>query len=179
MVERKRQSKSFVDSKVDERGEGAIRPTRLYKIIQMTCLVFMLIQVGVVVYVVFGRFILNNTPKWGEEIALLAMVYLSLFSAALAMEEDAHIRMTFVDKYFTKWGLWIRDTVFFILNISFCIFLVIEGFNLLNLTRSSILPGSRLPVPVLYVSVPLSSAGYIFIITKKFIEEVRSWTRTR
>ena len=159
--------------------QGINPPTRLYRIIQMSCLVFMMVQVVIVVYVVFGRFVLNNTPKWGEEIALLAMVYLSLFSAALAMEDDGHIRMTFVDKFFGKRGLWIRNTLFYILNVSFCIFLVIEGFNLLNLTKSSILPGSRLPVPVLYISVPVSSIGYIFILTKKFIEEVRSWTRTR
>lgn len=152
-------------------------PSRLYNAIRWICVMNLGLQVIVVVYVVFGRFILNNTPKWGEEIALLAMVWLSLLSAALAMEDDTHIRMSVFDRFFSYRGLIVRDIIFFVLNVTFCIFLVIEGIKLSILTRVSIMPGSKLPVPILYVSVPIAGAGYVFIIILKFIEQVKSWIK--
>ena len=154
-------------------------PSLFYRAIQWVCVGSMALQVLVVVYVVFGRFVLNNTPKWGEEIALLAMVWLSLFSAALAMEDDSHIRMSIFDRMFSRRGIIIRDIIFFALNALFCIFLLTEGLKLVILTNASIMPGSRLPVPVLYISVPISAIGYIYVLSINFFKQVKSWIKTQ
>ncbi|MFA7539814.1 MAG: TRAP transporter small permease, partial [Sphaerochaetaceae bacterium] len=136
-----------------------------------------MIQVVTVAYVVFGRFVLNKTPKWGEEIALLAMVWLSLFSATLAIEDDSHIRISIFDKLFGSKGLIIRDSVFLVMDLTFCIFLIFEGTKLLFLTKTSVMPGSGLPVPIIYLAVPLASLAYSVALVSKFIEKVKLWTK--
>jgi TRAP-type C4-dicarboxylate transport system permease small subunit len=37
---------------------------------------------------------MNNAPRWGEEAALLCMVWFSLLSASLAIWDNRHIRVT-------------------------------------------------------------------------------------
>ena len=157
--------------------KAKINHSLLYRVISWICLFSMTVQVLIVVYVVFGRFVLNNTPKWGEEIALLAMVWFSLLSAGLAMEDDIHIRMSVFDRLFSRKARIARDSIFFALNLILSIFLVVEGIKLLFLTKSSIMPGSRLPVPILYLSVPVASVGYVYILIVKFIKQVKIWTK--
>jgi TRAP-type C4-dicarboxylate transport system permease small subunit len=151
----------------------------IYRCIQWCCLVFVLLQVIIVSYVVFGRFILNKTPQWGEETALLCMVWFSLLSAALAMEDDSHIRMSFVDKFFGKKGIKIRNVFFLLINIVFCSLLIVEGIKLSILTIGSIMPGSHLPVPVMYIPVPIAGVFYLYMQVTILIKEVKSWTKTQ
>lgn len=148
-------------------------------VIQWLCIAFYFFDVVIVSYVVFGRFILKNTPEWGEEIARLCMVWLALLSANLALESDSHIRMVFADRLFGKTGVKIRNIIFALLNIFFAVFLVIEGAKFSMMTRGSFMPGSKWPTAILYISVPISAVFYVLILIYKLYEEVKSWIKTR
>ncbi|HWR10698.1 MAG TPA: TRAP transporter small permease [Rectinemataceae bacterium] len=132
---------------------------------------FLLTQVVVVVYVVFGRFVLNKTPVWGEEIALLSMIWLSLFSAVIAEIDSAHINISLIDKVLSDRAIKIRDLVFHLMNIAFSLVLTIEGLKLVIKLRHAVMPGSRLPLWILYISVPASSAFLLLAILKKIIKK--------
>jgi TRAP-type C4-dicarboxylate transport system permease small subunit len=121
--------------------------------------------------VVFGRFVLNKTPQWGEEVALLNMVWLSMVSAVLAEMDDNHIRMNIIDRLLNKKLIRIRELVFNAINAAFSLVLIVEGFRLAFLTRKSIMPGSRLPVPILYLSVPFASIFLLIVILNKFVKK--------
>jgi TRAP-type C4-dicarboxylate transport system permease small subunit len=144
---------------------------RVIHILESSCILFLFLQVTIVIIVVFGRFVLNKTPQWGEEVALLNMVWLSMVSAVLAEMDDDHIRMNIIDRLLSKKLIRIRELVFNVINAAFSLFLIVEGFKLAFLTRKSIMPGSRLPVPILYLSVPFASIFLLIVILNKFGEK--------
>lgn len=140
-------------------------------ILDWTCILLLFIQVSVVVYVVFGRFVLSKTPVWGEEIALLAMVWLSLFSVAIGEMDSSHINISLIEKILPKKIIKIRDLIFHIMNLFFSSFLIIEGFKLSYKIRHAVMPGSKLPLWILYLSVPISSIFLFLVIVKKVIKK--------
>lgn len=144
---------------------------RVSRFLEWSCILFLFVQVVIVVYVVFGRFILNRTPRWGEEVALIAMVWLSMFSAVLAEIQDQHISIDLVDILLPPLVKRIRTVAFNILNACFSLFLVVEGVKLAHLTRQSIMPGSRLPMPALYLSVPAASVFLTLVLAKKIVSK--------
>lgn len=49
--------------------------------------------VGIVVYQVFGRYVLNKPPTWAESLALVLVLYVTLFGAAAGVRDAGHIGM--------------------------------------------------------------------------------------
>lgn len=124
-----------------------------YDAVQWVCVACLAGQVVVVSYTVFGRFVLNDTPPWGDEIARVLMVWMSLLSASLAVRDDTHVRITMLDRLFGTVGRKIRDTIFAVMNIAFCGVLFWKGIDLIEQTAKTKLPGSGLPSSILYASV--------------------------
>ena len=47
--------------------------------------------VAVVAYQVFGRYVLNDTPTWAESLALVLVLYVTMFGAAVGVRDAGHI----------------------------------------------------------------------------------------
>ncbi len=124
-----------------------------YHVIQWICMLCLAGQVLIISYAVIGRFILNHSPAWAEEISRILMVWMSLLSAALAVKDKSHVRMTIFDKAFGKMGLKVREIIFVMINIAFCGVLFWKGIELIQQTHGTKLPGSGLPTSLLYGSV--------------------------
>ena len=125
----------------------------LYSLIQWICVICLAGQVVVITWAVFGRFVLNNTPSWAEEVSKILMVWMSLVAAALADQEETHRRISNFLKLFCAYGLENCNTIFALLNIFFCGVLFWKGLDLIEQTSRTKLPGSGLPSSVLYGSV--------------------------
>lgn len=140
----------------------------LYRIVEWLCLLAMSMQVVIVVYVVAGRFLFNKTPRWGEELALLFMVWLSLLSAVLAVKNDLHIRVSIVDRLFGERGVKIRDTVYSLLCMAFSAALFVGGLRLTRMSARTILPGSGISLAWLNASICVAGFAlaliYVYVI---------------
>ena len=118
---------------------------RFYQVIQWTCMLCLAGQVVIISYAVVGRFVLNHSPAWAEEISRILMVWMSLLSASLAVKDKTHVRMTVFDKLFGKTGLKIREVVFVTINFIFFFFKML--FN--SSYSDSFQPSTkRAPVPI-------------------------------
>src|SRR5215218_10550344 len=53
----------------------------------------LLVIVGVVFYQVFGRYVLNSSPTWAENLALVLVLYVTLIAAAVGVRDAGHIGM--------------------------------------------------------------------------------------
>ena len=49
--------------------------------------------VAVVFYQVFGRYVLNSSPTWTENLALVLILYVTLIGAAVGVRDAGHIGM--------------------------------------------------------------------------------------
>ena len=57
------------------------------------CVAGLLAIVGVVAWQVFGRYILNSSPTWAENLALVLILYVTLIGAAVGVRDAGHIGM--------------------------------------------------------------------------------------
>ncbi|MDX2218468.1 MAG: TRAP transporter small permease [Burkholderiales bacterium] len=51
------------------------------------------IIIGIVAWQVFGRYVLNDSPTWAENLALVLILYVTLFGAAVGVRDAGHIGM--------------------------------------------------------------------------------------
>ncbi|MCI2056931.1 MAG: TRAP transporter small permease [Oscillibacter sp.] len=158
-------------------SENMIKKSRIsaladafYKMLEWICVICLVGQVFIIAYAVFGRFVLNRTPSWAEEISKTLMVWMSLLGAALAVKDDTHVRMTFLDKLFGPMGIKIRNVIFYVLNIFFCGVLFWKGLELIEQTSRTQLPGSGLPSSILYASVCIGGFSMALMLLYKMGE---------
>ena len=136
---------------------------RLERLNVVLCQVMLVVQIVVVSYVVFGRFVLNRTPAWGEALSKFCMVWFTFLSIAFAVKSDSHIRLAALDLVFP---LRIRRMLYVLSALivaAVAVFFVIQGLHLMELTWTSRMPGLRIPRAWLYLSVPV--AGVMILIT--------------
>ena len=134
----------------------------IYLSIQHICNALLALQVLLVCYVVFMRFAFNNSPPWGEEVALLFMVWFCLLSPPEAVHENRHLAILITQKFLPGNVLRVIDAVNHVLIFFFALFMVVEGYRLTLLTGRNILPGMGVSASILYASVPV--AGVILAI---------------
>lgn len=128
-----------------------------YKIINLICKVFLFLQVVVVSYVVFSRYILKTTPSWGEEIGIFCMVWFALLSIAIGIKNRAHVKVTLTDCIFPEKLNDILDKIVELLIFVVAIIFIIWGGQVTEIAKNSILPGMGISNSWLYLSLP--SAG--------------------
>jgi len=51
----------------------------------------MAVIIVAVLYQVFGRYVLNNTPTWAEALALLLVLYVTMIGCAVGVRDSGHI----------------------------------------------------------------------------------------
>jgi len=47
-------------------------------------------------WLVFGRYVLNDTPTWVEQLALLLVIVITFLGSATLVHEDRHLGVTFI-----------------------------------------------------------------------------------
>ncbi|MDF0725957.1 TRAP transporter small permease [Cytobacillus sp. S13-E01] len=144
---------------------------RVYKgffsVIFTVCKLMLALQVIITSYIVFGRYVLNSTPPWGEPAVLMLMVWFSLLSSALALKDNAHIRMSIIDLVLPNRGIKIFHGFYYVLILLFALFMVIAGYELVQLTSTSIIPGLKISSGWLYASVLVSGICILIALLGK------------
>ncbi|NDL68544.1 TRAP transporter small permease [Anaerotalea alkaliphila] len=144
--------------------------SRVYRLTNALCCIFVIIQVAVVSIVVIGRYVFNSTPSWGEELALLCMIWFSLLTVSLAITDSRHLKMTLAEMYMPrKFNLFVAG-INYIVFLSLAVFMIVEGTRLTALTVGSVLPGLKISGAYLYASVPVSGVAMLASIIGKMIK---------
>ena len=131
----------------------------VYLVFMTLCKIFFVGMVVVTAYVVFGRFVLNNSPSWGEELALLCMVYMSMISAALAIRKDTHIRMTVIDLFLPEKVVNFFKGMAQVMIFCFSWFMIIYGWQFAQLMGRSMMTGLRVKSMYLYLAIPIAGVA--------------------
>ena len=73
------------------------RFTRVNATIAKYCMYFsvtgLFVIVAIVTFQVFGRYVLNDSPTWAENLALVLILYVTLIGAAVGVRDAGHIGM--------------------------------------------------------------------------------------
>lgn len=121
---------------------------------------------------VFGRFVLNNTPAWGEPVGLFCMVWFSLLSISIAFIDKSHLRMSVLEMIFKDKKLRGVDLVIYLVLVGFSAFMIIYGAKVTKLTWPTVLPGLQISRGLLYLSLPVSGVFnlvILFLMRKEYL----------
>ncbi|MBX2856402.1 MAG: TRAP transporter small permease [Rhodobacteraceae bacterium] len=101
------------------------------------CLVVIIVCFG---WQVFGRYILNATPTWTEQLGLLLIVYISFLSAAVGVREDTHLGVSVLRDVLPPSGRMMMDTLADLVMICFGAALAFYGWSLAEFSIPTKIP---------------------------------------
>lgn len=142
---------------------GLMKTAEVYnKIINFICVLLLTAQTISILIMVFGRYIFNYVPQWTEQFALFAMTWFAMFSIALAVRDDSHVKMEVIDSLVSPAVLNYFKLFGCLCTAVFGLVMVVYGMEITELTWSSMLSAFRVPVGLQYFS---AVAGGFFMIT--------------
>lgn len=119
--------------------------------------------VTVVTYQVFGRYVLNDTPTWAESLALVFVLYVTMFGAAVGVRDAGHIGLEsiLVMMMPQRHRIWFE----ILIHVLVAVFGVVMGWNAWVLAES-VMPYK---IPNLGLSeglnhIPLAIAGVLITL---------------
>lgn len=137
--------------------------TQLCILIAGISLVFIVISFG---WMVYGRYVLNDTPTWIGQLALLLIIYVVCLGTAAGVHRHTHLSIDFVRNSFPP---VIRETLHFISELMVTAFGVIMAWQGWVLTVSN--AGHRLAmlnINASWKAMPLVWCGALIVIFTVF-----------
>lgn len=132
-------------------------------------MILLVVMTLVVCFTVFTRYFLSYTPSWGEETALLCMVWFGFLSMALGVRDDLHLSITILDHFLSAPALIILNLIKYICTGGYGAFMVVQGYHLARVGLLNRFPGLGLTSAWLYASVPLAGAAVFVYSVEKFV----------
>jgi len=129
--------------------------------------------VAVVAWQVFGRYVLNSSPTWAENLALVLILYVTLIGAAVGVRDAGHIGM---DSILVLVPDWIRNRVELLIHVLVGIFGVAMAYNGWVLGASVApykLANINLPESVRYVPLVISGALIVLFSIEHLLALIR------
>ena len=121
----------------------------------------LMVMTAIIGWQVFARYVLNASPAWAEQAALLLMIWYVLFAAAAGVREGFHIRIAVFENSLPERAQKPVRIAGHLLVALFGLAMVIWGTELALATWSHDIPTLGLPRGVAYVPIPL--AGLLIV----------------
>lgn len=118
----------------------------------------------VIAYQVFGRYVLDHTPSWSEELARYLMVWLTMLGSAAVLRGGGHIAVsTLIDALSAparRVALAVRDA----LLVCACGILGWWGLGFARLNGTQESAAMEIPMSIPYASLPVGAALIVVLV---------------
>lgn len=128
----------------------------LFKALEWFAIICMVILTIIVFTDVILRYIFKQGFPWTQEVATLMLVWFSLIGMAIGVLEKIHISIEMFTARLPARAISVLETVNHILIAVFGGAMVYYGAVIMNMTKLSTMPATKLPSAVLYIILPLS-----------------------
>ncbi len=131
-------------------------------IIRMVCVFTASMALVVLVmtfgWLVFGRYVLNVTPTWVEQLALLLICYIAFLGAAVGVDEDTHLGVSVFRDMLPVGAQKIVMIAIDMLLAGFGVIMAVAGVALMRFGWDSLLPMLDIPESFRTLAITLSGA---------------------
>jgi len=128
-------------------------------IITGVALVFMTAIFG---WLVFGRYVLNSTPTWVEQVSLLLVVYIGFLGASVGVHQKTHLGVSVFREMSPKPVRRIFDFLSYSTLTAFGLIMVVYGYKLTVFKWDALIP--LINVSEGWRSLPIMlSGGFVFL----------------
>jgi TRAP-type C4-dicarboxylate transport system permease small subunit len=147
---------------------------QISKISMIFCGIALVVMTGIFGWLVFGRYVLNSTPTWVEQVSLLLVVYIGFFGAAVGVHRKTHLGVAVFREMSPEPVRRIFDFLSYSFLTAFGLIMVIYGYKLTVFKWDTAIPllgvseGWRaLPIMLSGVFVFLASIGHFIHFFKR------------
>ncbi|MEX2126351.1 MAG: TRAP transporter small permease [Woeseia sp.] len=134
----------------------------------------LLLMTLIMTWQVFARYVLNDSPSWAEQAALLLMIWYVMFAAAAGVREGFHIRISvFANLFSGKTKKTINIAAQAVVGV-FGLAMAVWGTELTLATWTHVIPTLSLPRGVAYIPVPISGVLILGFAIERIVAEVRN-----
>lgn len=133
-------------------------------------MVLLVLMTLVVCFTVVTRYFFSYTPSWGEETALLCMVWFGFLSMSLGVRDDLHLSITILDKITPQFAKKPVELFKYVCTGGFGAFMAVQGWQMVKIGLMNKMPGLGLTSAWLYASVPISGIAMMFYSVEKFFD---------
>ena len=147
----------------------------VYAIFLFLCKILLVADILITSWIVLARFVtIIPAPNWGEELILTLMTYMAVLSAALAIKNNAHIRMTAFDRYLPEKVVITLDLVADLAVLALAIVMLFIGWQYASGIGAK---GTYISIPWLskfwqYFPIPLAGIAMIFFEVERIIIDI-------
>ncbi len=132
---------------------------RIAILIAGICLVVLVLSFG---WLVFGRYVLNQTPTWVEQMSLLLVTTITFLAAAVGVHERTHLSVDVLSHFLSERG---RIVLALLVDILLAVFggaLAWYGWDLIQFGWRKQIPLLNIPDGIRYI--PMVVAGVLIVL---------------
>lgn len=134
----------------------------LTKIIDAFLVIDLLLMVFFVFLGIIMRYVLKKPLVWGEEVALLGQIWLTLISVGVLCCKVDHMVVDYISSHLSLKKKLILDIVNHSLITIFFLVMTYSGTVVVDMTRKSITPGLGISVSYMYLPTVIGGVLAIF-----------------
>ena len=134
----------------------------------------LLLMTVIIVVQVFSRYVLNDSPVWAEQAALLLMIWYVFIAAAAGVREGFHIRIAVIAESLPEvLQRWVR-LLTHLLVLLFGIAMAVFGAQLAAATWEHVIPTLGLSRGLAYVPISVSGVLIVGFSAEQLVADLRS-----
>lgn len=114
-------------------------------------------MVAIVGWQVFGRYILESSPSWTEQAALVLMIWYVMLASAAGVYEGFHIRIALLDEHLGAGAVPLRRLIALIV-LALGLVMAVYGLQLCWIVRGNVIPSLEISRAVAYAPLPIAGA---------------------
>lgn len=133
--------------------------SRICVFIGSVCLIVLIVTFG---WLVFGRYVLNVTPTWVEQLALVLICYIAFLGAAAGVKDNTHLGVTLFRDMMPASVQKVTMIVIDIILSAFGVIMLIAGIELVKFGWGTNLPMLNIPESVRTMAIT-SCGGLLFL----------------
>jgi len=136
----------------------------------------LVLNVIIVFSQVIMRSVFNYSLSWSEELSRYIFIWQTWLGTSIALRDNEHIKVELLLNLFKNERVKIVIKIIAsIIWFVFCLFLIINGFELLQsmARRKALSSGLRIPLTYVYASLPISSLLICLRLFPKIFEDIK------
>lgn len=120
--------------------------------------IMLLVMSVTIAYQVLSRFVLGASLSWSEELARYLMAWLVFVGAAVAIRKSELIGVEALVSIASDNIKKVLKLLVYLICLGFSIFLIVKGFEMLEVVKNQQSPAMRIPMTWVYASIPVCGA---------------------
>ena len=113
-------------------------------------------------WLVYGRYVLNATPTWVEQVSLLLVALITFLGAAVGVHENSHLSVTWFRDAMPDWIRWLLMVCAHFIMSGFGLLMLVAGYELTLFKWAALIP--LINVPEGLRTLPLTVSGGLILL---------------